>query len=91
MNKENESLNNKRTNIFNRIGNNIKLMKDLIVAYCHKEYREVPTKTIAMISFTVIYCLLPFDLISDFIPVVGLIEDLILVLLCFFSVKTDLN
>ncbi|MGV3642370.1 MAG: YkvA family protein, partial [Adhaeribacter sp.] len=41
--------------------------------------RQVSTKTVLIGLATVLYLLLPIDLVPDFIPVLGLMDDLSLI------------
>lgn len=41
-----------------------------------KDYPETPWKTLAAMIFTVLYIINPLDLIPDFIPIIGYIDDL---------------
>lgn len=57
----------------------------LLIAYRNP---ETPLLAKILIGFTVAYLLSPIDLIPDFIPVLGLLDDLVIVpLLIMFSVK----
>lgn len=55
------------------------------------KYKEVPFGTIAAIIGSLLYVLLPIDLIPDFIPFVGLIDDAGIISLCINFTKYDLN
>lgn len=51
----------------------------LIRSYVSGQYRQVSTKTVLIGLATVLYLLLPIDLVPDFIPVLGLMDDLSLI------------
>lgn len=68
----------------------IKTMLLLVKAYWKGEYREIPWFTIAAIVAALLYVFSPIDLIPDFIPVIGLIDDAMIVAACMKLVKHDL-
>jgi uncharacterized membrane protein YkvA (DUF1232 family) len=62
----------------------------LLRAWARREYTAVPWKTIAAVAAALIYFVNPFDLIPDFIPTFGLIDDATLVGLVVASIVEDL-
>jgi uncharacterized membrane protein YkvA (DUF1232 family) len=71
--------------------NQVKLLFEMIRAYAQKEYREVPWATIAKAAFAIIYFFSPVDLIPDFIPFVGYIDDAAVIALVVESIQDDLR
>jgi uncharacterized membrane protein YkvA (DUF1232 family) len=63
----------------------------MVKAYASGEYRIIPWSTIIKIVAVLIYFISPIDVIPDFLPVVGLTDDLALVMWLFSSLKTDLE
>ena len=63
----------------------------LIRAYYSGEYRQVSTETLLLIIGAVIYFVNPFDMIPDFIPFIGYIDDAFVVGLTLKSVKGELD
>jgi uncharacterized membrane protein YkvA (DUF1232 family) len=59
--------------------------------YINGKYRNIPTGSIIAIIAAILYFLSPIDLIPDFIPVVGYIDDIFVLGLVFSQVKTDLD
>jgi uncharacterized membrane protein YkvA (DUF1232 family) len=55
------------------------------------EYTELPTSTVVAAVAVLIYFLSPIDLIPDFIPVVGLLDDMALVAWFSTSIKHELD
>jgi len=58
------------------------LLISLVKDYWSGDYREIPYSSIAAVVFALIYVLSPIDLIPDFIPVLGLMDDAAVVALC---------
>lgn len=54
---------------------NFKLLWSLLKDYYNGTYRNVPWKFIAAIGFAVAYLISPIDVIPDFIPLVGFVDD----------------
>jgi len=71
--------------------NDIKLFFSLIRDYVNGSYREVPWYSIAAIVAALLYVLSPIDLIPDFIPVIGYVDDALVVAACLKMVQTDLD
>jgi len=67
----------------------VKLFILMIRSYVKGEYREVPFKSILLILAGLIYFVNPFDLIGDFIPGIGYIDDISLLLWILKSVEDD--
>jgi len=53
--------------------------------------KRVPTKKKAMVAGIIAYMIMPFDLIPDFIPIIGHIDDLVLVVLGLNMVLNDID
>ena len=68
----------------------LKLLFSIIQDYISGEYREVPWWSVAAMVAALLYVLNPFDLIPDVIPVVGYVDDALIVAACLAMVETDL-
>jgi len=68
----------------------VKTMFSLLKAYWSGEYREIPWLTIAAIVAALLYVFSPIDLIPDFIPIFGLVDDAFVIAACLKLVKQDL-
>jgi len=66
----------KSSSLLSRQLEKIKFLVMMIKDYWNGEYREVPWGIIASIVVALIYILIPIDLIPDFIPGAGYIDDL---------------
>ena len=67
----------------------VKLFILMIRSYVKGEYRDVPLKSILLIFAGLIYFINPFDLIGDFIPGIGYVDDIGLILWILKSVEED--
>jgi len=68
----------------------VKLLLSMIHAYWNEEYKEIPWWVISAITFTMLYLTNPFDLIPDFIPVIGVIDDALVIMLCLKLIEEEL-
>ena len=69
----------------------LKLLFSIIKDYVSGEYREIPWLSVAAIVAALIYVLTPIDLIPDFIPGIGLVDDTAVVAACLAIVETNLH
>ena len=69
----------------------LKLLFSIIQDYVKGEYREIPYWSIAAIVAALLYVLSPIDLIPDFIPGVGYVDDALVVAACLAMVEQDLH
>lgn len=64
---------------------------DLVYNYVKKKYTEAPVGTVVAIVAALIYFVSPIDLIPDFIPGAGFVDDAGVILFCLHLVKNDLD
>jgi uncharacterized membrane protein YkvA (DUF1232 family) len=69
----------------------IRTLIRMIRAYIKGDYKEIPWKSMVLIIGALIYFLMPIDVIPDFIPVAGLLDDISVVLLVFKMINDDIN
>jgi uncharacterized membrane protein YkvA (DUF1232 family) len=67
-----------------------KLLISMVKDYWNKEYRAVPYWVIGATVSALLYVLSPVDLIPDFIPGVGYIDDAAVVSACLRMIRKDL-
>lgn len=68
-----------------------KLMLDMLKDYKNGIYRKVPWFTIGSIVFALLYVLNPFDIVPDFIPGLGFIDDFSVFTIAIRFVESDLH
>ena len=78
-------------NTTSKLNNYLRVFIRIINAYTSKEYTYVPWKTICLIVAGLIYFIYPVDLIPDFIPVSGLIDDVAFIAWIYDSIKEDID
>lgn len=69
----------------------VKTFFRMIKAYSKNEYKEIPVSTIVSIIMTLLYVFSPIDLIPDFLPVVGLLDDAAVLGTCVASFGTAIK
>ena len=76
---------------FEKMINQIGLLFEMIVDFWEEEYREIPWFSIAMAVGALVYFLSPIDLIPDFIPIIGYVDDAAVILMAVKAIQSDLK
>ncbi len=74
-----------------KLGHNLRIFLKMIQAYSKGLYREAPWKSMVGIVAGVIYFLMPIDLIPDFIPFTGFIDDFTVIMLISNAFQQDIE
>ena len=68
-----------------------KLLSSLLKDYWKGNYRSIPYKSIGVVVFTLLYVLNVADVVPDFIPGIGLLDDATVIGLCLKIVSSELE
>jgi uncharacterized membrane protein YkvA (DUF1232 family) len=63
----------------------------MVKDYASGSYRDIPRSTVLASAFALLYVLNPFDLMPDFIPGIGYIDDMSMVALVIGSIRRDVE
>jgi uncharacterized membrane protein YkvA (DUF1232 family) len=66
-------------------------MVRMVKAYVKGDYKEIPWKSIVLVTAGLIYFVNPFDVVPDFIPVAGMLDDAALILWIFATIAKDME
>jgi len=69
----------------------IKLFIEMIREYFRGNYREIPVKTIILITATLIYFVSPVDTIPDFLIGIGFVDDISVIGYVFSALNEDIE
>lgn len=69
----------------------VKLFFSMLKDFFTRKYTDVPVGTIMAIAGSLLYVLSPIDLIPDFLPVIGMVDDAAIIALCLKFVQADLE
>ncbi|MGI5924462.1 MAG: YkvA family protein [Lentisphaeria bacterium] len=84
-----ETAKGKAKKLGGELKDSVQLAWSMLIDYKNGEYREIPWKTIAAFGFAMAYLISPLDLVPDFIPIAGLLDDAALFALFFKSYADD--
>ncbi|WP_319404556.1 DUF1232 domain-containing protein [uncultured Desulfosarcina sp.] len=79
-----------KINLLKRIAEDLRLLAMLIRDYGRGRYRNVSPVSGIIFFLAVAYLLIPVDLISDFIPGLGQLDDAAFLLACLYFLEKDL-
>jgi uncharacterized membrane protein YkvA (DUF1232 family) len=69
----------------------LKALSRLMNAFVRKEYKEIPWQSLVLSSMALLYFVTPSDLLPDFIPVVGYVDDATIIAFVVNAIKADLD
>ncbi|MBS3758372.1 MAG: DUF1232 domain-containing protein [Desulfobacterales bacterium] len=77
--------------LIKRFPEDISLLFAMIKDIAAGRYRKIPIWSIGVFVFAVLYIFFPFDMVPDFIPGYGQIDDAVIALLCLYLMENDLK
>ncbi|MDD4515214.1 YkvA family protein [Massilibacteroides sp.] len=81
----------KTQNKLTQFTNDFKVIFAMINDYYHGRYKEVPWYVITAAGAALLYVLSPMDLIFDFIPIGGYIDDAAVFLFCMNQIRGEIE
>lgn len=69
----------------------VQLLIRMVKAYASGEYRGLPWKSLLSVVAVLVYFVSPIDLIPDFLPVIGITDDVALVVWLIKSLGDDIS
>lgn len=73
-----------------RVANQTRLVLELIDDFQTGTYRQISWRSVALLSFALLYAVSPADLVPDALPLVGQLDDLSVIALATRATKRDL-
>ena len=80
-----------RIDVLRRYTAQAALILRLIKDYYEGRYTDIPWRSIAMAVFALLYLLNPMDLIPDYIPVIGYVDDAAVIALAWKAISGDVR
>ncbi len=74
-----------------RLAVNLRVLIRMIRAYANGSYRDIPWKSLAALVAGVVYFVMPLDLLPDFIPFTGFLDDFTVVMLISGAFQKDIE
>ncbi|MGK7394871.1 MAG: YkvA family protein [Candidatus Cyclobacteriaceae bacterium M3_2C_046] len=63
----------------------------MLKAYVRGDYRVIPWKSVLLIVAGLVYFVNPMDVIPDFFPITGFLDDISLIIWIFSSIEKDIE
>jgi len=78
-------------NAFKKFRDEASLLFNLVKDYASRSYTEISWVVIAAVVFALLYVLSPIDVIPDFIPIAGYLDDASVLAACVRLIKNELD
>lgn len=76
---------------FNKLYDYLMVLVRMVQSYANGSYRVIPWQSILVIVAAIVYFVTPVDLIPDFIPVAGFIDDLGVLVWVFNKMREEID
>jgi len=80
-----------KNNVIGKLFDDIKLLFEMVGAWISGKYKGIPYGSIVTIFAALLYFISPIDVIPDFIPVIGYIDDAFVIALTIKGVQHDID
>lgn len=68
-----------------------KLLLEILKQYHKGDYKDIPWRSIAAITFTLLYIINPADMVPDVLPVIGYVDDISVFMGLFKLIEKDID
>jgi uncharacterized membrane protein YkvA (DUF1232 family) len=73
-----------------KLGLQVKLLWEILKDIWYGKFKA-PWGTVAAITAALLYIIMPFDILPDFLPAIGFADDLLVITLCVSMIRIDLR
>lgn len=70
---------------------NLGTLRRMLRAYKQGDYTQLPWRSVVLIIAALIYFVSPLDFIPDILPILGLTDDIAVILWVYNSIKSDID
>jgi uncharacterized membrane protein YkvA (DUF1232 family) len=77
--------------VFSKQKDKLKLLLELTGQYKNGKYRNIPWRSMAAITFTLLYIINPLDIIPDVLPVIGYVDDMSVFMALYNLIDKDIE
>lgn len=69
----------------------LKVISRLVKAYVRGEYRQIRTANIILLVAAIVYFITPIDLIPDFVPITGFMDDFTVIMWVYGQLQAEIE
>ena len=91
LKKVQETASSSNSTVVKLLNRYIILFSELIKAYVQGTYTKLPVITLVKITAALLYFVMPFDFVPDFLPFIGFADDLAIVVWVGKAIKEELD